>query len=52
VDRKDPAGAEAHLYFEAFCGPTKVVPCYKARNLIGALKASLSKHDIHLSEMV
>jgi hypothetical protein len=29
VERKDPTGAEAHLYFEAFCGPTKVVPCYK-----------------------
>jgi len=25
--------SEAHLYFEAFYGPTEVVPCYKATTL-------------------
>jgi hypothetical protein len=33
VDRKYSAGAEAHLYFEAFCSTTEVVPCYKATTL-------------------
>jgi hypothetical protein len=52
VDRKDPAGAKAHLYFEAFCGTTEVVPCYKATTHRFLLQDCLSKHDIHLSELV
>jgi hypothetical protein len=52
VDRKDPAGAKAHLYFEAFCGTTEVVPCYKATTHRFLLQDCLSKHDIHLSEWV
>jgi hypothetical protein len=52
VDRKDPAGAKAHLYFEAFCGTTEVVPCYKATTHRFLLQDCLSKHDIHLLLMV
>jgi hypothetical protein len=56
VERKDPAGAEAHLYFEAFAARdpegTPVVPCYKATTHRFLLQDCLSKHDIHLSELV
>jgi hypothetical protein len=52
VERKDPAEAEAHLHFEAFCGPIEVVPCYKATTHRFLLQDCLSKHDIHLPLLI
>jgi hypothetical protein len=39
VKRKDPAGAEAHLYFEAFCGTRPIG--YPGRALLQSHNASI-----------
>jgi hypothetical protein len=51
MEWKDPTGAEAHLHFAAFYGPTKVVPCYKATTHLSLLFDCRSKFDIHLPKM-